>query len=229
MWAALVSCFVACSGSSKQAKPAQELDDNGEPVEDVHADWTLRDAAPAPDAREWMSMAEIEGNAPGQNTCEPFDVKNPACRSDPRMCTIGMADCKCPAPPDVANPACWGTMPCPNPPDRRVRACRQFMPPCPDNDHPDPRNPHCPEPRLTGRVLKSEQRGDRDLIITIGVGTEQGLSKNWKASLANGDTSDALPGGEITILRVERRMTVGVVHVDQPTLLANSRVRFDAP
>src|SRR5687768_5280820 len=70
------------------------------------------------------------GKLADAGVCERYDPKDPACR-DVMACRHGWADCKCPDPPDVENPACWATMPCPRVPDRRVLACRATWPKCP--------------------------------------------------------------------------------------------------
>jgi hypothetical protein len=159
--------------------------------------------------------------------CEPFDVKNPACRGDPRECLNGTADCWCPNPPDVENPACWLKMPCPRVPDRRVRTCRAMFPACPDVDHPDPDNPNCPASLVMGRVIRAEATESGDTLITVGVGTAEGIAASWRATLLRDDSDDVLPDGGLTILRVTTRVTVGKVRVTLDTVRANWRVRFD--
>jgi hypothetical protein len=149
---------------------------------------------------------------PAGPACEPFDEWNPACRNDPRMCTLGHADCKCPTPPDANNPACWATMPCPSPPDRRVRACRSQLPPCPDP--PDDDNPNCPAGTVIGRVIAVDGR-----LVTIGVGTAQGVTAAWSATLLARDSPDLLPDGDVRIVRIARVVTIR----------ANPRVRFQRP
>ncbi|HEY4056106.1 MAG TPA: hypothetical protein VGM39_05830 [Kofleriaceae bacterium] len=166
-------------------------------------------------------MAEIEGNAPGErvDACEPFDVKNPACRDDPRMCLVvgsGM-DCKCPSPPDVALPACRAVMPCPDPPDRRVRTCKRSFPPQPPGLQP-----------MIGRVIAETEQGT-DLVSTIGIGEDQGLTTTWRPVLLSGESDQPLAGGEIHVVRVNRHVTLGTVHVAKQVLEANTRVRFDPP
>ena len=208
------SCVVAlCVAACSAAPAAREGPNRAPPLLTVSTE-----AATAP-------VDPPLGDA-GAAACEPFDMRNPACRGDPRACLEGLADCKCPSPPDVENPACWGTMPCPRVPDRRVRACWPRLPACPDVDHPDPDNPNCPASSVTGRVIKVEATGG-DTLVTVGVGTAQGIAASWRATLLRGDSDDALLGGEVTILRVTARLTVGRAHMTVDALQANLRVRFE--
>lgn len=213
----LVLALLACSPPARDPQPPLT----------PHATATRPAFDPTTDKRfdEPLALPAIP-DAP--NECEPFDVRNPACRNDPRMCLNGMADCKCPSPPVADNPACWAVMPCPDPPDRRVRACWPKWPSCPDKEHPDPDNPNCPLPVTLGRVI-AYQATDTEGVITIGVGSTQGVSVRWKARLLRGESSDPLPNGEITILRVTDRVTVGTVRLRREVVQANSRVRLDAP
>lgn len=203
----LVLCVAAACGSP-QAQPAQLQ----QPVQPPPFDPATLDIAPPPDLPA----------VPAGPACEPFDLRNPACRNDPRMCELGYADCRCPTPPDLALAACWATMPCPVPPDPRVRACRRQFPPCPDP--PDDRNPNCPPAVMLGRVIAVD--GNR---ATIGIGTEQGITAAWPAMVLAGDSDEPLADGEIRILRVGRSVTIGEVKVSADTLRANGRVRFTRP
>ncbi len=152
------------------------------------------------------------------DACEPYDPTNPACRTDCRH-----ADCKCPSPPDVDNPSCWAVMACPNPPDRRVRACFTQFPSCQD-----PGNPHCPQTSTVARIIKVES-SDRGRFITIAAGEHDGVSKRWRATLLRGDSDEPLRGGEVTLVRVAPRLTIGTVSVSEDVVRANTRVRLSAP
>ncbi|HEU4731089.1 MAG TPA: hypothetical protein VFT22_24515, partial [Kofleriaceae bacterium] len=164
-----------------------------------------------------------------------FDPKNPECKN---VCPQtgappGWPPCKdrCPTPPDVNNQACWPTMDCPNPPDRRVKKCKPVFPKCPDPAHPDPANPNCDNakvPPVIGRIIGNNVSGS-DVIITIGAGTNSGVQKNWGATVLRGDSDQPLAGGEVTVIRVDKGVTVGKVHLTTDQLAANSRVRLAAP
>jgi hypothetical protein len=165
-----------------------------------------------------------------------FDPKNPACKL---VCPAsgappGWPACKdkCPTPPDVNIQACWATMPCPNPPKREVRACKaSSFPKCPDPKNPDKDNPNCDNikiPPVVGTIIGSTVQGG-DLVITIGAGSEQGIGSDWRGVVLKGSTDQPLNGGEIRVARVEKRFTVGKVHLTTDQLAANSRVRLSAP
>jgi len=163
-----------------------------------------------------------------------FDPKIPACKT---VCPAqgappGWPACKgkCPNPPDINEPSCWATMPCPKPPDKRVKSCKPpDWPPCPDKKHPDPENPNCPaggEP-VVGRVLqKVLQQGE--LVITIGAGSDQGVGKTWKGQIVKGsDVNDAaVPGGDVTIVRVDKTTTTAKTKLTPDQLAANPYVKF---
>ncbi len=165
-----------------------------------------------------------------------FDVKNPACKS---VCPTsgappGWPACKgkCPDPPDINNSACWATMPCPNPPDRRVKACpKSKWPKCMDINNPDPQNPNCDDataPPVTGRVIKNEVQGS-DVLVTVAAGSDQGVSKAWKGHVLRGDTDTPMEGGEVTVIRVGKRETLGRVHLTTDQISANPRVKLTPP
>jgi hypothetical protein len=171
-------------------------------------------------------------------TCDEFtfDVKNPACRS---VCPAanappGWPACKgkCPDPPDANNPACWATMPCPNPPDRRVKACpKSKWPKCQDIANPDPQNPNCddakPEPQ-TARVLKTEVRGS-EVIITIAVGSSKGVAQGWKGQVLRGGSDTPMDNGDVTVIRVGLRETVGSTKLTTDQISKNNRVKLSPP
>ena len=165
-----------------------------------------------------------------------FDVKVPACKN---ICPTsnappGWSACKgkCPDPPDVNNSACWNTMPCPNPPDRRVKACpKAKWPKCIDINNPDPQNPNCDDataPPVTGRVIKTEIQ-QNDTIITVAAGSDQGVSKAWKGHVLRGDSDTPMDGGDVTVIRVGKRETIGKVHLTTDQVTANPRVKLIPP
>jgi len=170
-------------------------------------------------------------------TCDEFafdpkiaDCKNvcPATGAPP-----GWPACKdkCPNPPDINVAACLGIMDCPNPPDRRVKKCKPVFPKCPDPAHPDPANPNCDGikmPPVVGRIIQNNVSGG-DVIITIGAGTNSGVQKTWGASVLRGDSDQPLAGGEVTVIRVDKSVTVGKVHLTTDQIASNPRVRLSAP
>jgi len=132
--------------------------------------------------------------------------------------------------PDINNPDCHATMPCPKPPDKRVKACKPSdWGPCPDKKKPDPENPNCPvggEP-VVGRVIQKVQQGG-DLLITVGAGTDQGVGKSWKAQVVRGNDVNeaAVPGGEVTIVRVDKTTTTAKTRLTPDQLASTPYVKF---
>lgn len=165
-----------------------------------------------------------------------FDPKVPACKS---ICPDfgappGWPPCagRCPNPPDVNIPSCQASMPCPNPPDRRVKACRKSQwPKCPDINNPDPQNPNCDDAKadpVLGRVLKNEVQGG-DVIITIAGGSNSGVKKGWRATVLRGQSDEPLPGGDVTIIRIDKGTTIGKVRLTTDQVKANNRVKLSPP
>jgi hypothetical protein len=170
--------------------------------------------------------------------CDPFqfDPKNPACKS---VCPEvgappGWPACagRCPNPPNPELQACKDTMPCGNPPNREIKACtKSKFPKCPDPKAPDPANPNCDGikvPPVVGRIIGNTVSGS-DLIITIGVGTNKGVAADWRGTVLRGEGDQPLSSGEVTVIRVDKAITVGKVRLTTDQLSSNSRVRLSAP
>jgi len=174
---------------------------------------------------------------PDDTPCDEnqFDPKNKYCKD---ICPAQGAPpnwppCKnvCPNPPDINLKPCQDTMECPNPPDRRVRKCKPVFPACKDPRNPDPANPNCDNvklPPIIGRIIGNTVQGS-DVIITIGAGTNSGVQKTWGAHVLRGESDQPLAGGEVTVIRVDKGVTVGKVHLTTDQLAANARVRLSAP
>jgi len=185
-----------------------------------------------PDPPRLAAVPEIEA------ACDPFnfDPKIPACK---QVCPEagappGWPACKgkCPTPPDINIEACHATMPCPNPPDRRVKACpASKWPKCVDIKNPNPNIPNCETAKadpVTGKILHPEVQGS-DVLITIGVGTDQGVQKGWKGHVLRGDTDSYLDGGDVAVIRVGKRETLGRVHLTVDQINQNQRVKLTPP
>jgi hypothetical protein len=166
-----------------------------------------------------------------------FDPKKPECKL---YCpSVGAppnwppCSGQCPKPYDVENEACQKIMPCPKPPDIRVRACKpHHFPPCPDKKNPDPNNPNClvaPDP-IVARIIGNEVQGG-ELVLRIGTGSDQGISKSWRANVVAGpDVSEKpIPGGEVTIIRVDKQRVIGKTRLTASQIEANSYVKFTPP
>jgi hypothetical protein len=170
--------------------------------------------------------------------CDPFAF-DPKIKDCLKVCPEvgappGWPACKdkCPTPPDINNPVCQASMDCPTPPDRRVKKCvASKFPKCPDPKNPDQNNPNCDNikvPPVVGRIIGNSISG-ADLIITIGQGSASGVTKAWSATVLKGDTDEPLRGGDVQVIRVEKSLTVGKVHLTTDQLSTNSRVRLSAP
>lgn len=172
-------------------------------------------------------------------TCDEFtfDPKNPACRT---VCPAagapaGWPACKgkCTEPPDPANEACWDKV-CPNPMTKRSKACmrpgmKEKFPPC-DRANPDPENWKCDlkDPPVIGRVIGNQVSGN-EVNITIAVGTDQNVKDGWKAHVLRGDSDSPLDGGEVRVIRVGKRETLGKVKLTTDQIQANPRVKLSPP
>ncbi|HEY0195476.1 MAG TPA: hypothetical protein VGC42_30385 [Kofleriaceae bacterium] len=164
-----------------------------------------------------------------------FDQKNPECKNVcPKVgAPPGWPACAntCPTPPDITNPVCQATMECPNPPDRRVKRCKNVFPKCKDPTNPDANNPNCDDakvPPVVGRIIGVSDSSS-GVVITIGAGTNSHIGKDWKAVVLRGDSDSPLAGGDVTVVRVDKGVTVGKVHLTIDQVSANSKVRLSAP
>jgi hypothetical protein len=168
----------------------------------------------------------------------PFDWCRPVpCSADERRHRDpAKAPCEpepCPSPPDVEIAACRDTMACPSPPDRRVRACHREFPICPPpGSPPDPSAPSDCQPRpmppVVGRILQVEPMGS-DVVITIGVGSDQGITTHWRGTILRGDTDQPLAGGDVVLVRVSKRVSIAKVHATVDVVRANQRVQLREP
>jgi hypothetical protein len=140
----------------------------------------------------------------------------------------------CPSPPDPNNKDCWDQI-CPNPPVREARACMReplkHWPKCPDPNNPDADNPNCDHATVgpqSSRVVSVSVQGS-DTLITIPIGSEKGVATSWKGMLLRGDSTDPLPDGEIEIVRVAAKQTLGKVHLTPDQVNRNLRVKLTPP
>jgi len=182
-------------------------------------DAAVSSTVPHPDEAQSASgddrapVAEAEG-------CKVFDPKDPACKGacpeegSPFYWTV-ICDQKCPTPPDPNIAACRRTMPCPNPPDRRVRACM-------------PHRPTVDDGVVVARVLKADATPDAR-IVTLGAGSAMGIGKTWTGSILVGDTDTPLAGGDVELIRVDKNLCIGKVHLTVDQLVRNNRVRLRPP
>ena len=167
-----------------------------------------------------------------------FDPKVPACKM---ICPStgappGWPACKgkCPTPPTVDEPACWASMPCPKgAPDERIRACKpKDWPPCPDKNNPDESNPNCrvKAAPVVGRIIGKEVQGG-DLIVRVGVGSDQGIKKGWTGTVIKGGdvSANAVSGGDVVIVRIDKAVTVVKLKLTPDQISATPWVRLSPP
>jgi hypothetical protein len=187
-------------------------------------DWTKVEI---PDPPKLPAMPEVVEPCDDTN----FDPKKPECRN---FCPTlnppkGWPACKghCPDPPDPTNEACWDKV-CPTPPTKRAKACKiSAFPPC-DMSAPDPDNPKCdikPEPK-TARIIGNQVSGS-NVVITMAIGSDSpGFSDKWTCKVMQG--ASPLAGGEIHLVRVDKKATLGSVKLtlDQ---LESATVRCTPP
>lgn len=163
-----------------------------------------------------------------------FDPKKPECK---KYCPEtgappGWAACsgRCPKPPTIDVEACWDVMPCPRPADMRVKACKpKDFPPCPDKKNPDQNNPNClvPADPVVGRIIGRDVQGG-EIILRIGAGSDQGVTKSWRAMVIGGSdlNSRVIPGGEVTIIRVDKARVFGKTKLTAGQIESSYHVKF---
>jgi len=172
-----------------------------------------------------------------EKTCDEskgdvFDPKNEACFSVcPTTATPPphwrACDGQCVV-NDPTNPACLEKF-CPNPPTVRSKACmanKAIFPPC-NAAAPDPENWNCIKPKdpVEARAIAIEVSGN-DTIVTIAVGSDKGVDRNWKGQLLRGESKEPLVGGNVTIINVTKLRTVVKVHLPSDIVTKNPQVRL---
>jgi hypothetical protein len=189
-----------------------------------------------PDPPKLAAVPEVVAGGGEEEKCDEFvwDIKKAACKN---ICPAvgappGWPPCKgkCPNPPVATESACWATMPCPpGAPDEKIADCKDKFPPCPDKAKPDMRNPNCriPADPVVGRIVGKELKGG-EFLITVGVGELQGVGKNWKGEVvrSNDVKAAAVPGGDVSIVRVDKSVTVGRTKLSPDQVGSTPYVRF---
>ena len=167
-----------------------------------------------------------------------FDPKKKECL---RYCPTGgvgappgWPPCKdtCPTPPDKEIEACRKVMECPKPPDRRIAKCtKKHFPKCPDINNPDPDNPNCDDAKadpVLGTLIGASVSGN-EVTIQVGVGSQQGVKKDWRGAVLLGTSNTPIPGGDFTPSRVDPKVTVGKVRLTIDQVNKNPRVKLSPP
>jgi hypothetical protein len=196
------------------------------PSSETTVDWAKVDVADPPKLPglpEVIEPCDDTNFDPKKNECKSFC---PAANAPP-----GWPACKgkCPDPPDPNNQACWDKV-CPNPPTSKAKACKlSNFPPC-DPAAKDPDNPKCniKAAAVTARIIGNQMSGS-EVLITIAAGSEKGVDKGWTGHVLRGSSDTPLDGGEVTIIRVDKRATLGKVHLNIDQLEANGSVKLSPP
>lgn len=218
-----VRIYAPTRGDAGKYKLTVDFKEGGGPTT---VDWTKVEI---PDPPKLAALPEIITPCDDTN----FDPKKPECRTfcpqinPPR----GWPACKgiCPDPPDPTNEACWDKV-CPTPPTKRAKACKiKDFPPC-DFSAPDPDNPRCEvkaEPK-TARIIGNQVQGS-NVRITIALGTDSvPFSSKWTCKVTN-SSGTPLAGGEVDLVRVDKKATLGTVRLTLDQLEANSNVKCTPP
>jgi hypothetical protein len=218
-----VRIYAPTRGDAGKYKLTVDFKEGGGPTT---IDWTKVEV---PDPPKLAALPEIVTPCDDTN----FDPKKAECRTfcpqvnPPR----GWPACKgiCPDPPDPTNEACWDKV-CPNPPTMKAKACKISAFPACDFTNPDPDNPKClvkAEPK-TARIIGNQVQGS-NVLITIALGTDSvPFSSKWSCKVTNSGGT-ALAGGEVNLVRVDKKATLGTVRLTLDQLEANSHVRCTPP
>jgi len=184
-----------------------------------------------PDPPKLAALPEVVEPCDDSN----FDPKKAECKNycPTAGAPAGWKACAnvCPDPPDATKPACWDKV-CPNPPTIKAKACKiSDFKPC-DPTAPDPDNPRCnvKAAPVIGRIIENKLQGS-DVLITIAVGSDPPnlVTKAWHGTVLQGTSETPLPGGQVTVVRVDETATLGKVHLTLDQLESNSRVKLSPP
>jgi hypothetical protein len=78
---------------------------------------------------------------------------------------------------------------------------------------------------VVARVVKLELY-DKDVIVTLAAGSEQGIAKTWHAQFRDGQTQKPLAGGEAIVIRVDHRVTIARTTLSPEQVRANRYVQL---
>jgi len=101
------------------------------------------------------------------------------------------------------------------------------LPPCIEEapDH----NSNCSTPAspIVGRIIGREADAS-DLLLRIGAGSDQGITKAWRAMVVSGpDPKDeAVSGGEVQIISIDKTRIRGKTKLTAGQIDANPYVKF---
>jgi hypothetical protein len=197
------------------------------------------DVVPIKTAVDVPDPPKLPAVPPPVEECLQFDPKNRDC------------DDKCPdgAPstwkgcqntcttPDITKEACRKTMACPKPADARVADCVRSRAAIDKNfapcvwSAPDPDNPRCNPawmPPVAAKILHVEEQSD-GWVVTIGIGPNDNLGKDWVLHVLSGSSDTPLPGGSAKVFAVTKTQAKAKVHLTREQLDKNQRVLVTPP
>lgn len=93
---------------------------------------------------------------------------------------------------------------------------------------PVPPPPPPPPPPVVARIVKVSIDGD-GVVCTIGIGSEAGVARTWRAEILRGESTAPLVGGKGVVLRVDRRTTLVRVKTTTDVVKDNPNVRLSPP
>ena len=91
--------------------------------------------------------------------------------------------------------------------------------------HADKKQKPSPRPVMKGRVVDLEVVGEAR-IVTVLLGSDNGIGKTWHAKFREGATAKPLAGGEAIVIRVDKRSTVLKTSLSAEQVRANRVVEF---
>src|ERR1041385_5790222 len=93
---------------------------------------------------------------------------------------------------------------------------------------PPPRPLRAKQPPVIARVIATSVHGD-ELIITIAAGSDSGVGHDWTAQRLRGEPKELFPGVTITMVRVEKVLTLRRIRASPDGLRGHSRVKLSPP
>ena len=78
---------------------------------------------------------------------------------------------------------------------------------------------------VSGLTLTAEGNA----LLTVAVGSDNNVAKGWHGKVLRGDSDTPLDGGDVTVIRVGKRETIGKVHLTTDQVGANPRVKLSPP
>jgi hypothetical protein len=79
---------------------------------------------------------------------------------------------------------------------------------------------------VTGRVVDITVRDDAR-IVTVLVGSKQGVGKTWRAKFREGTTTKPLEGGDAVLIRVDKLTSVLKTTLTTEQIRANRTIQLD--